>query len=48
MFKKDLKTSTLLLFFFYYFVFQDNVLYSGGGDNHMYAWDLESGTCTVS
>ncbi|XP_072033983.1 THO complex subunit 6 homolog [Amphiura filiformis] len=25
---------------------KDNVLYSGGGDNHMYAWDLETGTCT--
>lgn len=27
---------------------KDNILYSGGGDNHVYGWDLETGTCTMT
>ena len=38
----------LIVILLFVVIFQDNVLYSGGGDNHVYAWDLESGTCTVS
>ena len=31
-----------------YICFQNNTLISGGGDNEVYLWDLESGECKVS